>query len=208
VMKPIETGVGPGQKLGPDAQCLQKAAEVNDPSEIICPYSLTNPVAPLAAARQEGKSISFESILHAYRKLRIQYQGMVVEGVGGLMVPLTPHLYVLDLIQALNLPTVVVGRAALGGINHLLLTVNQLLTKEIDIITIILNLPEKPLGSAVTSEQIRSTVELVKELSGVKVLGPLTHYPVSVTRKGNPLHTSATSQTITELVELVVNYGK
>jgi dethiobiotin synthetase len=147
------------------------AADATTSIDLISPYRFFLPVAPLAAARAAGITIEIDHIATACRDLARDCDFVVVEGVGGLMVPLSEKMDVRDLIASLGLPTLVVGRAALGGVNHALLTIEALRQRAIPIIGIVLN----QLVTKLNHEQTRSTVELIRERSGVPVFGPLPY---------------------------------
>jgi dethiobiotin synthetase len=120
VMKPIETGVPP---TGPeDARALQSAAGVEDPLELICPARFSLPASPEAAAQAERRSISRADLRKAFEFLARRHEFMLVEGAGGLLVPLDPHHDMADLARELDLPLLVVARGRLGTVNHTRLT--------------------------------------------------------------------------------------
>lgn len=119
-MKPIETGVGPE---GPrDALALREAAGDVDALDDVCPQRFALPAAPSVAAAAEGRRVEVWAIERAYQRLRARHAWLVVEGVGGLLVPAAEKLSVADLARDLELPLVIVARAALGTINHTLLS--------------------------------------------------------------------------------------
>lgn len=176
VMKPIETGVVPARETQSDAGRLRSILDSDEPLGAIRPYSFTHPVAPLAAAQVEGRPINPDTIQKVYRVLASRYDCMVVEGVGGVRVPITPKTGVTELIQSLRLPVVVVGRSGLGGINHALLTIESLQRNRIPILALVLNQTESA-RSAVARVQQRTTVEILRKQAGVPVLGPLPYEP-------------------------------
>lgn len=156
VMKPIETGVStPGRNRQPvglsgadDASYLKRAAGVSDPIELISPYRFRYPLAPWPASIKEGKKIEIKKILTAYKKLAEKHSFMIVEGAGGLLVPITEHLDVVDLILAMKLPVLLVARAGLGTLNHTRLTIEYGKNRGILFVGIILNQaqPQKTLA--------------------------------------------------------------
>ena len=101
---------------------------------------------------------------------------MLVEGIGGVRVPVTSKLSVTDLIKLLRLPVVVVGRSGLGGINHALLTIDALQRSKIPIVAVVLNRTEST-RSALARLQERTTLEILGKQAGVPVLGPLPYEP-------------------------------
>ena len=124
VMKPVETGcpMKSGELMPQDACYLKKAAKVTDPLDWVTPYRFRDPIAPWPAAIREGKKIDIRKILAAYKKLQKAHSFVIVEGVGGLIVPLSARMDVIHLIQALALPTLLVARSGLGTLNHTLLS--------------------------------------------------------------------------------------
>lgn len=136
-MKPAQSGAVPGERS--DAERLRDACGAVEPLEAICPYSLAAPLAPAVAARVEGKEISFARVLDAARALAARHAAIVVEGAGGLLVPLTEEKTYADLAAALALPVVVVARAGLGTVNHTALTVEALRRRDLPIAGIVLN---------------------------------------------------------------------
>ena len=176
VMKPVETGVSPSKPSSSDAGRLQAIVESEETLGAICPYRFELPVAPVAAAQAARRSIEVGAVRQIYRLLSNRYDYTVVEGVGGVRVPLTAKADVLDLAAALKLPVVVVGRAALGGINHALLTVDALQRRKIPLVALVLNRTQ-PARSAMMRLQERTTIEAVRRGAGVPVLGPLAYDP-------------------------------
>lgn len=172
VMKPVETGVVQGRPS--DAVRLARAAQVSDALDLVRPYAFRLPVAPFDAARAERRTIKRSTIVRAYHQLHAQHDLLLVEGAGGVHVPITPTMDVLDLIEKLKAPVVVVGRAGLGGVNHAMLTLNALRARAIPILALVLN-RTVPARSAVARRQERSTVELLRECAGVPVIGPLPY---------------------------------
>ena len=172
VMKPVETGVVKGRPS--DAGRLTRAAQVSDSLDLVRPYAFRLPVAPFDAARAERRTIKIPTIMQAYYELQAQHDLLLIEGVGGVHVPVTPTMDVLDLIEKLKAPVLVVGRAGLGGVNHAMLTLNALCKRKIPILALVLN-QTVPAKTAVARRQERSTLELLRESAGVPVIGPLPY---------------------------------
>jgi dethiobiotin synthetase len=136
-MKPAQSGHVPGEPS--DAERLCAAAGGVEPLEAICPYSFAAPLAPAVAARVEGREVSLARVLAAARALSARHAALVVEGAGGLLVPLTPRETYADLAVALGLPVLVVARAGLGTVNHVALTVEALRRRGLLLHGIVLN---------------------------------------------------------------------
>jgi len=120
VRKPIETGVGADGPL--DARALREAAGSNEPLDAICPVALPLPAAPSVAAAEAGHDVSIERALENVRDALARAPFTIVEGAGGLLVPITAGYTMADLARDLALPLVVVARARLGTLNHTHLT--------------------------------------------------------------------------------------
>ncbi len=127
-----------------------------------------------------------------------------MEGVGGVLVPITPDCQVRDLIARLHLPAVVVGRAMLGGVNHALLTAEALRSRHIAILAIVLNVPHPSAEPCHNQIQEGSTVSLLHELSGVPVLGPLPFQADLQFSRGHQLASLAETPPIKQLADLVL----
>src|SRR5690242_3311347 len=133
VMKPIASG------NRQDAKRLIVAAGLEESLDGVNPLFFKAPLAPTVAAQLERRTLDLESVYRAYWALHKKYDILIVEGVGGVKVPIGESTYVHDLIQALRLPALVVGRATLGTINHTLLTVEALERAKVSIAGILLN---------------------------------------------------------------------
>jgi dethiobiotin synthetase len=136
-MKPAQSGAVPGEAS--DAERLRAACGDVEPLAAICPHSLAAPLAPAVAARLEGREISLAGIVEAARALAARHAAIVVEGAGGLLVPLTVRETYADLAVALALPVLVVARAGLGTVNHTALTVEALRSRGLSVSAIVLN---------------------------------------------------------------------
>ncbi|MBF0560073.1 MAG: dethiobiotin synthase [Nitrospirae bacterium] len=167
-MKPIETGCTP---LPADGMFLREIAGMDEPVELVTPVCFKHPLAPLVASEMEGRLVDMDSIMNAYSALAAKYEFLVVEGAGGLMVPIMKTtdstFYMADLIKSLNLPAIVVAGAGLGTINHSLLTVLQALREGIDMRGVILNC-NQPTADTL-AEQTNPAV--LKQLCPVPILG-------------------------------------
>ncbi|WP_447968181.1 dethiobiotin synthase [Nitrospira sp. M1] len=175
VMKPIETGVDQADAEFSDAHRLKRAIDSEQSFETVCQYQFPEPIAPLAAANRKNQTIDFQSIQSAYTTLSSDYEWVFVEGVGGIMVPLTPEMRVRDLVIALQLPCIIVSRTSLGAINHLLLTLDALQNSTIHILAIVLNDCRPPDHSDTAHLQKTSTIESIRELCHPPVFGPFPY---------------------------------
>ena len=173
VMKPFATGARRvGRRLiSDDARILRSAAGVDDPLEEINPVCLRLPLAPRVAARQEGKRIDLGRVLLAYRGLSKAHPTLLVEGVGGLLVPLSTGFTVAHFARRLRLPLLIVARPSLGTINHSALTVHVARSFGLPILGFVVNAAE-PSRRGLAERLNPRTLE---EETGVPVLAELPH---------------------------------
>lgn len=132
-MKPIETGGGS------DAEILRSAAGSRDELAAIAPVRFSDPLAPAVAARLSGTPVSLESLDRDFQSLALGRDAIVVEGAGGLLVPITDSFSYADLIRRWELPTLIVAPNRLGMINHTLLTVAAARAADLRIAAIVVN---------------------------------------------------------------------
>ncbi len=169
VMKPVETGVDPecNSSANSDAKFLMEIAGVQDRLEEICPYRLKTPASPYQSAKIEGKELDPEKILENFQALQSKHSMMLVEGIGGLMVPITRRYNVADLALQMGLPLILVSRLRLGTLNHTLLTLNAARQHGLKIAGVILNPSDGGELDAIEREQS----SLIEEFSDTPVLG-------------------------------------
>ena len=169
VMKPIETGVDPecSSAANSDAKFLMEVTGNTDQEEEVCPCRLKIPASPYQAAQMAGTKIQPSTLIDKFKVLQSRHEGMLVEGVGGLLVPITRNYDVSDLALETGLPLIIVSRFRIGTLNHTLLTVQAAKQKGIIIKGIILNQQE----SEELSDVVKQQGKLIEELSGIPILG-------------------------------------
>ena len=167
VMKPIAAG------SRADAECLKIAAGVSDPIEDINPIFFEHPLSPNVAAQLEDNSPDLNHITTAYHRLAAIHTHLLVEGVGGLLVPITDDFLVVDLAVRLNLPLLIVARAALGTINHTLLTIEAARARNLPVLGIVYNCTEPKRSDTVA----QTSPEVITRISDVPSLGILPFDP-------------------------------
>lgn len=170
VMKPVATGCqGIDHHLvSLDAVFLMEAAE-NERPALTSPSRFRHSLSPYVASALEKKPIEISQIVQAYQELQKQYDFIIVEGVGGIMVPLNKDYFVANLIKEFELPLLIVARSGLGTINHTLLTVDAAAVRGFEIKGIIFNrMPTVNFSMAeVTNPKV------IHELTGIPILGSL-----------------------------------
>jgi dethiobiotin synthetase len=172
-MKPAETGCdrGSGKLMPQDALALKEASGSELSVEKICPYQLREPLAPSVAAQREGVIVDIDRLMGIYNEIRSTHDITIVEGAGGLLVPLLPSYTFADLARALKLPMIVVAANRLGVINHLLLTLEYAACHGLHVLGYVLNQMESP--PSVAAETNR---EALSALTGAPCIGELPHW--------------------------------
>jgi len=142
VMKPVASGAKEidGSLVSEDVVYLKKIIDSTDDDDLVSPIRLKPPIAPTIAAVKSGVPIDIDKVWKAYEVLSDRHDFVVVEGIGGLMVPVDDTLFVADLVRKMDLPLVIVGSDYLGTINHTLLTVEYAKSRNIRIKGIIINM--------------------------------------------------------------------
>jgi dethiobiotin synthetase len=146
VMKPVETGVGTDGPL--DAKALQAASGCTDLLGEICPVALPLAAAPAVAATEAGIRIELSWLHDKFKGLAARHDWMIVEGAGGLLVPLSSHDTMADLAAELGLPLVVVARGRLGTINHTRLTLEAAAARILPLAGVVVSQADGPLSAA------------------------------------------------------------
>ncbi len=172
VMKPVETGCKQqkGRRIPRDGSFLKFMAQAGEPLEEIVPYRLLAPLAPYVAAEKEKILIEIPKIVHQYRQISSRCSFTLVEGAGGLLVPVTGKHFMIDLIAKLNLPVLLVGRLGLGTLNHTLLSLACLKQRQIPVIGIVMNDPDDCRDQAA-----HSNPSILQQFSPVPVLGKIPY---------------------------------
>ncbi|MGC2063775.1 MAG: dethiobiotin synthase [Thermodesulfovibrionales bacterium] len=172
-MKPIECGCGrEGGVLIPfDGMCLKQTARMDDPTTLVTPCCFESPLAPLPASEIEIKKVNIPAIRNAFSKLSRKYEVMVVEGIGGLLVPIRKNYAVIDLAADIGLPLIVVAKPGLGTINHTLLTVKYALREGLTVAGVIINYTMPPENSLAEE----TNAQILNKICPAPVIGISTY---------------------------------
>ena len=182
VMKPLESGA-PSFESAPipqDALYLKEIAGVHDDLDLINPYCFQAPLAPGVAAEKEGVQIDLQRIEVQYEELKGRHQFMVVEGVGGLLVPVAQGVLLPELIKLLGLPLILVARSSLGTINHTLLSLFYCQQEGLEVAGVIMSK-----STPDTDPSEASNAQVVTQLSAVPLLGSFPYLRDYAGVKGN-----------------------
>lgn len=142
IMKPFAAGTL--QKTGfksKDVEILSRAAKVNDPENLVNPQFFPIPASPYTAMKNSEVhvKVNVDLILQNFKKLSSIHDSILVEGIGGIMTPILKNYYVTNLINDLNLETIIVTRTRIGTLNHTIMTCKMAKKYGIQVKGIIIN---------------------------------------------------------------------
>jgi dethiobiotin synthetase len=143
--------------------------------DLQAPFRFVYPASPHLAAELEGRRIDSEIILDAYEKMVAGYERLVVEGVGGLLVPLRRDLLLIDLLALLRLPVLLVARSGLGTLNHTLLSLEAVRSRNIPTLGVVFSDAEEPDHEDLIIDNMRT----VAEIGRIRVFGRLPRSDLS-----------------------------
>lgn len=166
VMKPVATGLMRKGFKSQDSEILAKVSDSKDPDSEINPVFLPVEASPLTASKMLNIDIKLEDVFSAFRRLTNKHEFVVVEGIGGVMVPIKENYFVIDMIKEMDLPVLIVSRAMLGTLNHTMLTVKACKEYDLEISGIVVN--------GVRDDPVEKTIaETIRDLTGIFVIGTI-----------------------------------
>ncbi len=176
-MKPVETGCATrdGALVPDDAGRLAAACSRPLDLDLVCPLRLAVPASPAAAAANAGITLDLERLPRAADALAAESDVLLIEGAGGLLVPVAPGVLMADLARGLRAPLLIVARASLGTVNHTLLTLEAARRRGLAVLGVVLN---RVLVERGVDEE--SNPSAIASLGDTPVLGTLPH------RAGDP----------------------
>ncbi|ABR54790.1 dethiobiotin synthase [Methanococcus vannielii SB] len=160
-MKPVESG---GIE---DTAYVRSELGLNNSFEELNPVNLKKPLSPNISAKIEEKEIDILKIKAAFEKLKEEYEFLIVEGAGGVAVPIKKDFLIADLIKYLDLTCIVVSRPNLGTINHTILTVDFLRKKGITVLGVIINC----ITDVSKVPYYEETFKSIEEFGNVEIIG-------------------------------------
>lgn len=165
--KPVQSGVSPGSPNADSFRLKMGSGSLQDESEIVT-VSLPEPLAPWMAARRSGAELDFAALVEEGHRRLAKESFLIVEGAGGITVPVTSRELMADLAQRLGLPLVIVARPGLGTVNHTLLTVSYARSRGLEISGVILN------GCRdLEDPSVKENAMMIEHFGGVRVIGVL-----------------------------------
>jgi dethiobiotin synthetase len=174
VMKPVETGCARrGDELEPsDALQLLEAAGSSQEIQRVCPYRFDAPLAPDVAARRAGQRIDPAVIIEGFRAISESSDFVVVEGAGGLFVPIWERYTMASLAADFGLPLLVVVASRLGAVNHTLLTLAHARTCGLSVAAYVLNQLSRD-----RDEAMATNAELLARSTDARCAGVVAYEP-------------------------------
>lgn len=162
--KPLQTG-SPSMAHAEDILAINQLTHHAFDNDVRCGFCLKAPLSPYQAARAENLTLNPAQILADLQAQIDAHETLVVEGAGGLLVPITPDYFMLDLISQSGLPVVLVTRPQLGTVNHSLLSLRALQSRGVPILGFIMN--QFPV---IPTQAEAESLEMIEALSGVKCI--------------------------------------
>ncbi|GAB4341310.1 MAG: dethiobiotin synthase [Desulfobulbaceae bacterium] len=148
--KPVQTGCeGRSEDILTHRRLMESGWLEEDELRLTCPFNFSFPGSPHLAARLEGREIDPARITSATRELERRYDTVLVEGAGGLMVPLTNDLLFIDFLADQGWPVVLVTSPRLGSINHTLMSLEILRSRNLPLTGLVYNLYQSGLREIV-----------------------------------------------------------
>ena len=158
--KLIQTGnSGISEDIEQHRQIMQLGWFPEDDSRLTMPEIFSYPASPHLAAKIDGRAVDFAKIAQATQQLAERYDAVLLEGAGGLMVPLTDSLLSIDYAAEKNFPVILVSSGRLGSINHTILSLEALRSRGMQLHALAYNLNDEsqdPLISKDTAEYLKA----------------------------------------------------
>ncbi|HEU5461839.1 MAG TPA: dethiobiotin synthase [Nitrososphaeraceae archaeon] len=178
LMKPFATGIKLYSKdfKSIDTKILKDASGNKDDDDIINPFFYSIPTAPYLAKRilKLNEKIDIKEILNKYKVIENRHEFTIVEGIGGLMVPLSKDFSIADLASLINIPIILIMSNRIGSINHIIMTYRLALLSKLTIKGIIINSTCK--FSNPSYKLINNNLKcIVEEITGAKVLATIPY---------------------------------
>lgn len=152
--KPIQSGLSEIT----DTNWIRGVSGLSDVHFLPENYKFSKPISPHASAQSDGIQIALESFNLPAGDQDDQSSRLIVEGAGGVMVPLNERHLMVDLMKRLDLPVILVARSTLGTINHTLLSLEQLRQKNLEVIGVVMNGPKNEINKSAIETYGKTTV--------------------------------------------------
>lgn len=151
-----------------DTASLAKVADIKEPDHRLNPIFFRLPASPLMAAEILHKTVDLGMVTKEFGSLKKKYDFTVVEGIGGVMVPITNKISLLDVMKKMKLPTIIVSSPRLGSINHTILTINACKVKKIPILGVVFN--QMPKDPSIVESMTPNYIERLTDINIISVI--------------------------------------
>ena len=173
VMKPFASGYKANDdSISEDVEILLKYSKAKDPVELVNPYYFEIPTSPYEACMKLNREIDISKVVDAYNQLASNHDVVIVEGIGGIMTPISQNYFVSDLISDLNLNSIIVTGSKIGSVNHTMLTYQHSKQKNLNFKGFIAN------QNVSDGYEISSLRQQIFRLTGKKVFGAVPYNPL------------------------------
>ena len=140
VMKPFASGYKvTADSISGDVEILMKYSGAKDPIDLVNPYYFEIPTSPYDACKQLNLEIDISLVIDSYKQLVSIHDVVIVEGIGGIMTPISKNYFVSDLISDLQLSSIIITGSKIGTVNHLMLTYQHVKEKNLRLNGFIIN---------------------------------------------------------------------
>ncbi|MBU3576773.1 dethiobiotin synthase [Polynucleobacter sp. UK-Kesae-W10] len=195
--KPVVAGTyqdAGGQTLNEDLETLRIASHPS--TEVNCPYILNDPAAPHLVARSAGISLDMGIMIDAFTEAKKQCDAVVVEGAGGLLIPINDHEDLSHFAQQINLPVILVVGMKLGCINHALLTLEALKARRLNVLGWVAN------ALAQEMHLLPENIETLRSRIPIPFLGLIPPLPPELQKQNNSPYSMGALQFAAEHIQL------
>ncbi len=182
-VKPIASGgiEVDGVLASPDALVYKKFSGIDETVHNLCPVCFKHPASPHLAAEMEGQVIDPQIAIEALQILHEKYQALMVEGIGGWLVPITYDYSIADFAVDLNMPVILVSANKLGTLNHTLLTIESIRKRGLKLAGVIITHPAPPADQHIALNNI----ETIERIGKTKILGNIPYLGQDIEQKEN-----------------------
>ena len=171
VMKPFASGYKENaNSVSEDVEILMKYSRVNDPVTLVNPYYFEIPTSPYDACKQLNVEINMSKVIDSFNELLSNHDVVIVEGIGGLMTPLTKNYFVSDLISDLDLNSIIVTGSKIGSVNHTMLTYEHAKQKNLTFNGFLIN------QNVLDGYELSNLSHQIHDLTGQIVHGTIPYY--------------------------------
>lgn len=196
--KPVVAGTYQGQNgeyINEDIETLQVASNLPQ-TQSICPFVLDTPAAPHIVAKAHGIELNVNKLLESFTSIQNENDFVVVEGAGGLIVPLNDHESLADFAQKIDLPIILVVGMKLGCLNHALLTIEAIKTRKMKIAGWVAN------ALAQEMSLLNENIQSLQDRIDAPFLGMIPTLPLALQKQSNSPYSLAALQFAAQHIQL------